>query len=106
MGDQGTYLSMSANALQTSILVRTRRITSYVNSVVVAWPPGSAVLMPSEAVSRAASYTVREARRGCSRFMQPSREATARVIAIGVATVLPSSDRGVPWGASFLATGD
>ena len=49
------YRSTSASALQTSIFVRTRRITSSVNSVVEAWPPRSAVRMPSETASSADS---------------------------------------------------
>src|SRR5690242_15537582 len=49
------HLLMSDRALQTSIFVRTRRITSSVYSVVDAWPPRSAVRMPSDTVSSADS---------------------------------------------------
>src|SRR5712692_1578005 len=49
------YRSTSARALQTSIFVRTPRITSLVKSLVDAWPPRSAVRMPSDTASSADS---------------------------------------------------
>jgi uncharacterized hydrophobic protein (TIGR00271 family) len=46
---------------QMSILVRTRPITSSVNSVVLAWPPRSGVRTPVATASSTDSYTAREA---------------------------------------------
>src|SRR5205807_9537217 len=57
------HRSMSASALQTSIFVRTRRITSSVSSIVDAWPPRSAVRTPSDTASSADSYMARDATR-------------------------------------------
>src|SRR5438093_3686373 len=44
----------SPRVAQTSSLERTRPMTSSVNSVVVAWPPRSAVRIPTETASRLA----------------------------------------------------
>ena len=49
------------SAAQTSSFVRTRRMTSSVNSLVPAWPPRSAVRTPSATVSRQASRIARPA---------------------------------------------
>src|SRR3954453_22219189 len=57
---------------QTSILVRTRAITSLVNSLVEAWPPRSGVRTPAPTASRTDSYIAREA---LSASARPARAA-------------------------------
>ena len=88
---------------QTSSLERTRAMTSSVNSVVEAWPPRSAVRVPAETASSAAS---RMAASGRARLVVVDVErsaAAARIIAIGLATFLPFSAGAVPCAASAMS---
>src|SRR5215204_3982324 len=78
------------------------RMISSVNSVVSAEPPRSAVFTPSRTVSKVASEMARETRLASSSWRKVRSAAPARIMAIGLATFLPSSEGAVPCGASAM----
>src|SRR5215510_3400573 len=83
--------------------VRTRRITSSVNSLVVVRPRKSTVRTPSATASKTASAMARPANSAWPPLYL-NNDAPARIIAIGLATFFLNNNGAVPCGASAITT--